>query len=88
MRTRGSSSGRHDAKYLCVKFHSTSVVMSAKLSMIAHVAVFGDFLPILATLTLNEGLQNMHGLKSRAKKCQPTKFVKYSWPKSLKNANV
>ena len=73
MRTRGSSSGQHDAKYLCVKFHSTSVLMSAKL--LAHIAVFGGFMPIPATLTLNEGLQNMHGLNSRAKKCLLTKFV-------------
>lgn len=75
MRCRGPSSNRRDGKYLCVKFHSSSVVMFKKLSMLAHVAVFGDFSSVLVTLTLNEGLKNMHALNGRDKNCLSTNFV-------------
>ena len=75
MGCRGPSSDRHDAKYLCVQIHSSSVVMFKKLSMLAHVAVFGDFPSVPVTLTLNEGLKNMYALNGRDKNCLSIEVV-------------
>ena len=90
MRRRGPSSDCHNAKYLCIKYHCNSVVKKqyvceivnvnvnvnvCEIVHVAHVAGLGDFPSIPATLTFNEGLQNMHDLNGRAKNCLSTKFV-------------